>query len=80
MTTGWSPQQVQPGDELVATDALGREHPATAVSGYEGTHGGHRDGSYGRIHDFPIVWIRISGSWERVPWPVESLRPAEVAL
>lgn len=70
----WRPEGVRSGDALIATDALGQDHLATAVSGYEGTHEGRR-----KQHDFPVIFIRIAGSWDRVPWPVESLRPADGA-
>ena len=57
----------KPGDAVVITDAYGREHLATALTGIEGTH---RDGR--KVHDFPVVWVR-TGRSERIPWPVESI-------
>jgi hypothetical protein len=74
MSASWSPNAVRPGDALLATTATGEERECAAASGYEGTHGRRADGSYGRIHDFPVIWIRFPGRSDRLPWPVEDLR------
>lgn len=70
----WDPQ---PGDVLLATTATGEERECVAVSRCEGTHGLRPDGKYGKIHDFPVVWVRFPDRDERLPWPFESLRPSE---
>jgi hypothetical protein len=58
---------IAPGDLVVVTDADGREHEVQALSTVE------TDG-----HAFPVVWIARplrSGGTDRVPWPVEAVRP-----
>ena len=58
---------IEPGTWLVVTDAEGKEHRMEALSRPE------------RGRDFPIVWVRrplASGGHDRVPWPLESVRPA----
>ena len=58
------PPKVGPGSRVLATDVNGIEHDATALSPME-TLG----------HSFPVVWLRFDdGSWDRVPWPAESVR------
>ncbi|TMR37391.1 hypothetical protein [Actinomadura geliboluensis] len=62
---------ISSGDDVVVTDAYGREHRVQALSGVER-----------RGHDFPIVWIArplAAGGTDRVPWPAESVRPAPAA-
>lgn len=67
----WRPQDVKTGDLLIATTATGEERECLAASGYEGTHhGGNR-----KVHDFPVIWVRFTTKGDRLPWPVESLRP-----
>jgi len=38
---------------------------AVAASRPEGTH---RDGR--KVHDFPVVWVRIMGVDQPMPWPL----------
>ncbi len=59
---------ITPGDDVVVTDASGREHRMVAESTVE---------SVG--HDFPVVWVRrplYDGGFDRMPWPAEDVRPA----
>ena len=59
---------IAPGDSIVIIDADGQEIATTAVSGVE-TAG----------HSFPVVWVLrplSGGGTDRVPWPVEAVRPA----
>jgi len=46
------------------------EHDAVALSSIEGREQGH---------SFPVIWVTF-GNWERVPWPVESVRLAAEAV
>ena len=57
------------GDRIRVIDAFGNWHAATADSGVEGI----RDAMGHRIHTFPVVWVRIDGFPDRVPWPGESV-------
>lgn len=59
---------ITPGMDVIITDSLGTEIPTTAVSGVE-TAG----------HSFPVVWVERplkKGGTDRVPWPLEAVRPA----
>jgi hypothetical protein len=40
-----------------------------AISEVEPTH---IDGR--KIHDFPVIWVRLAVGGQRLPWPVESVR------
>jgi hypothetical protein len=56
------------GTKVVIVDAEGQEHEVEALSGVE---------SQG--HSFPVVWVArplIDGGTDRVPWPLEAVRPA----
>jgi hypothetical protein len=60
--------EITPGMQVVITDAYGAEHEVKALSAVE-TKG----------HSFPVIWIErplASGATDRVPWPVEAVRPA----
>lgn len=70
----WNPELVQPGASLVATTATGEERECIAASGYEGIYHGS---SRRKVHDFPVIWVRFTTKGDRLPWPVESLRPSE---
>ena len=38
---------------------------AVATSRPEGTHVGGR-----KVHDFPVVWVRVAGVHQSIPWPL----------
>lgn len=59
---------IAPGMTVLVTDAEGHEHRVKALSEIES------DG-----HSFPIVWVARpleAGGTDRVPWPLEAVRPA----
>lgn len=59
---------IAPGVSVIVLDAEGQEHHVQALSGIE-TEG----------HNFPVVWIArplSGGGTDRVPWPLEAVRPA----
>lgn len=58
---------IKDGSRVVVTDADGVEHDAVALSSVEGRNQGH---------SFPVIWVAF-GDWDRVPWPVESVRLAD---
>jgi hypothetical protein len=58
---------IAPGTPVIITDADGTEIQTTALSGIE------TDG-----HSFPVVWVErplTAGGSDRVPWPLEAVRP-----
>jgi hypothetical protein len=62
---------IVPGMTVIVVDAEGVEHQVEALSGVE--TGGH---------NFPVVWVArplAAGGTDRVPWPAEAVRPAEVS-
>ncbi|MDV7193307.1 hypothetical protein [Mycolicibacterium fortuitum] len=61
---------VQAGTAVEVRTATGEWIEAVADSAIEGTHDGRR-----RIHDFPVIWIRINDA--RLPWPVPDVRRPE---
>jgi len=63
---------VKAGDRVRVVDAFGDWHDATAASGVEGV----RDSMGHKVHTFPVVWVRIDGFTDRVPWPQESVEPS----
>ncbi len=60
----------RPGDPTEIRTAFDVWRPATAHSDTEPTH---RDGK--KIHDFPVVWVKVPGRQEALPWPAEDVRP-----
>lgn len=59
------------GTKIVILDAEGTEHEAEALSAIE-TEG----------HIFPVVWVArplSHGGTDRVPWPLEAVRPSREA-
>ncbi len=48
---------------MIATDSVNAEHRVRAVSAIE------------RGGQFPIVWVQFTDGGDRIPWPVESVRP-----
>lgn len=67
--SGTSPAIVRPGDVLLVRDVHGGWLPAISASDVEGTH---RDGR--KIHDFPVVWVDVTGADGPMPWPLEDVR------
>lgn len=65
----WQPQR---GDLIEVRDAHDNWLPAAATSGVEGTH---RDGR--KVHDFPVVWVRVFGTDTPIPWPAEDVRASK---
>ena len=60
--------EIAPGACVIITDAFGREIRTRALSSVES------DG-----HSFPVIWVERplkDGSTDRVPWPLEAVRPA----
>lgn len=72
---------IKRGDRLWATTAHGNEIEVIADSGPE-PEGKSRGWCHacGNTHSFPIVWVRILRQGrpaDRVPWPLESVRPVD---
>jgi hypothetical protein len=60
--------EISLGTPVIIVDAYGQEIRTRALSGIES------DG-----HSFPVVWVERplkDGSTDRVPWPLEAVRPA----
>lgn len=61
--------KISPGMRVLVRDAFDEWHPAVADSHLEGTHQGRK-----RVHDFPVIWIKMFGTAERLPWPAKDVR------
>jgi hypothetical protein len=68
---GQPPRVVRPGEVLLVRDAFDSWVPAIATSLVEGAW---KDGK--KIHDFPVVWVDVTGADAPMPWPLEDVRLA----
>lgn len=67
---------IQPGDRIIALNARGEWCKGFAVSGVEPTHVRAPNGTLARVHDFPVIWVRLRRDADPMPWPVEDVRLA----
>lgn len=61
--------QIKRDQAVTIVDAFGQEREARTLTGIEGVW---EDGR--KVHDFPVVWVTTDGE-NRLPWPLESVRP-----
>lgn len=75
--TNWRPEDVHPGDTLIATDAVGQDHECRALTGQWTSEFPHFRN--GRCHWRPGAVITVAFTTkdlDGISWPVEALRAA----
>lgn len=63
---------IKSGDAVLVQSYDGGWHEAVATSPVEPTHRGLR-----KVHDFPVVWVKIGNDGDSIPWPAQYVERIE---